>query len=163
MYQISKYTINQMFCCKSKSDEILLQNVIDPENMDCFSFNGQSFIGMATNVYDGDTLSIIFVYNGKPIKYRCRALGYDSPEMKPSLSNPNRDQEKLLANAAKDRFIELLSKSPDKNVFIKCHEFDKYGRLLVDIWNQVDSASINSIMVAEGHGKVYSGGKKVSW
>ena len=152
-----------MFCCKSKSDEILLQNVVDPENMDCFSFNGQSFIGMATNVYDGDTLSIIFVYNGKPIKYRCRALGYDSPEIKPSLSNPNREQEKLLAIAAKKRFIDLLSKSPDKNVFIKCHEFDKYGRLLVEIWNQVDSQSINSIMVAEGHGKVYSGGKKLSW
>lgn len=152
-----------MFCCKSKSDEILLQNVIDPENMDCFSFNGQSFIGMATNVYDGDTLSIIFVYNGKPIKYRCRALGYDSPEMKPSLANPNRDQEKLLAFAAKKRFIDLLAKSPDKNVLFKCHHFDKYGRLLVEIWNLVDSHSINSIMVAEGHGKLYSGGKKISW
>jgi len=152
-----------MFCCKSKSDEILLQNVIDPENMDCFSFNGQSFIGMATNVYDGDTLSIIFVYNGKPIKYRCRALGYDSPEMKPSLSNPNREQEKLLAIAAKKRFIDLLAKSTDKYVLFKCHHFDKYGRLLVEIWNQVDSQSINSIMVAEGHGTLYSGGKKLYW
>ena len=154
-----------MLCCKSKSksDEILLKNVIDPEKMDCFSFNGQSFVGMPTNVYDGDTLSIIFVYNGKPIKYRCRALGYDSPEMKPSLANPNRDLEKQLAFAAKIRFIDLLDKNPDKLVLFKCHHFDKYGRLLVDIWNLVDSQSINSIMIAEGHGKLYSGGKKECW
>jgi len=156
--------IYQMFCCrKPNTDQSLLKNVIEPENMACFSFKGQSFIGIPTNVYDGDTLSIIFVYDGKPIKYRCRALGYDSPEMKPLLSNPNREQEKLLASAAKDRFTQLLTKHPEKNIRITCHEFDKYGRLLVEIWNNVDILSINTIMVNEGHGKTYDGGKKEKW
>ena len=131
--------------------------------MKCFSFIGQSFVGIPANIYDGDTLSIIFVYNGNPVKYRCRALGYDSPEMKPSLSNPNRIEEKELANAAKDRFIELLTKHADKNIFIKCHEFDKYGRLLVEIWNNVDKDSINTMMINEGHGKPYQGGTKEKW
>jgi len=152
-----------MFCFKKPSEQSLLKNVVDPESMSCFSFNGLCFIGIPTNIYDGDTLSIIFIFHGKPVKYRCRALGYDSPEMKPLLSNPNREEEKRLASAAKNRFIELLSKHPDKTIFIKCQEFDKYGRLLVEIWNQVDTESINSIMVKEGHGKVYTGGKKEKW
>lgn len=152
-----------MFCFKKPTEQSLLKNVVDPENMSCFSFNGQSFIGIPTNIYDGDTLSIIFAFDGKLVKYRCRALGYDSPEMKPLLSNPNREEEKRLASAAKNRFIELLSKHPDKNISIKCHEFDKYGRVLVEIWNRVDSTSINSIMIQEGHGKVYTGGKKEKW
>ena len=149
-------------CCK-KSDQAILKQVIEPENMKCFSFIGQSFAGIPANIYDGDTLSIIFVYNGIPVKYRCRAFGYDSPEMKPLLSNPNRIKEKELANAAKDRFIELLTKHADKNIFIKCHEFDKYGRLLVEIWNNVDKESINTIMINERHGKPYQGGTKEKW
>ena len=149
-------------CCK-KSDAYILKQVIEPENMACFSFIGQSFVGIPANIYDGDTLSIIFIYNGTPVKYRCRALGYDSPEMKPLLSNPTREKEKALAHVAKDRFIELLVKHPEKNIFIKCHEFDKYGRLLVEIWNYVDKESINTIMITEGHGKPYTGGAKEKW
>jgi hypothetical protein len=155
-------------CCKKsivvkKSDQAILKQVLEPENMSCFSLNRQTFVGIPANIYDGDTLSIIFVYNGTPVKYRCRALGYDSPEMKPSLSNPNRTAEKALAQKAKDRFIELLTKHADKNIFIKCHEFDKYGRLLVEIWNYVDKESINTIMIDEGHGKPYQGGTKEKW
>jgi endonuclease YncB( thermonuclease family) len=131
--------------------------------MKCFSFIGESFIGIPVNIYDGDTLSIIFVHNRKPVKYRCRALGYDSPEMKPLLSNVNREAEKVLAHKAKDRFIELLTKHSSKNIFIKCHEFDKYGRLLVEIWNNTDKESINTIMVNEGYGKPYTGGTKEKW
>ena len=152
-----------LFICTKKSDKAILKQVIEPENMKCFSFIGQSFIGIPANIYDGDTLSIIFVYNGIPVKYRCRALGYDSPEMKPLLSNPNREQEKKLALNSKERFIELLTKHPEKNIFIKCHEFDKYGRLLVEIWNNTDKESINTIMVNEGYGKPYTGGTKEKW
>jgi endonuclease YncB( thermonuclease family) len=149
-------------CCK-KSDASILKKVLESEHMPCFSFIGESFLGIPANIYDGDTLSIIFVYNGKPVKYRCRALGYDSPEMKPLLSKPNREAEKKLAYAAKDRFVELLTKHPDKNIFIKCYEFDKYGRILVEIWNYVDKESINNIMINEGHGKPYEGGTKERW
>jgi endonuclease YncB( thermonuclease family) len=147
-------------CCCKKSDASILKHLLEPEYIQCFSFIGQSFIGIPVNIYDGDTLSIVFVYNGKPVKYKCRALGYDSPEMKPLLTNPNRENEKTLAHAAKDRFIELLTKHPEKSIFIKCYDFDKYGRLLVEIWNYVDKDSINCIMINEGHGKPYDGGKK---
>ena len=83
--------------------------------------------------------------------------------MKPSLSNPNRDTEKELAHKAKNRLIELLNKHPTKLIKIECDGFDKYGRLLIKFWNFVDEESINDIMIKEGHGKPYDGGKKDKW
>ena len=115
---------------------------------------------MPCNIYDGDTFSVIFDYNGDLIKYKCRCMGYDCAEMKPLLSNPNRIHEKELAHIAKDRLTELLFKHPTKLIKIECFNFDKYGRLLINFWNMVDKESINDIMIKEGHGKPYDGGKK---
>lgn len=147
-----------------KDDKIYLKNIKEKlyENdiKDYFSFVGKTFYARACNIYDGDTFSIIFLHNNEVIKYRCRCIGYDSPEMKPSLSNPNREKEKAMAILAKNRLIELLSKHESGLVFIECFEFDKYGRILVKVYNMIDEKSINEIMVEEGHGKVYDGGKK---
>jgi endonuclease YncB( thermonuclease family) len=138
-------------------------NEINTDSIPYFSWDNKTFDAIPCNIYDGDTFSICWISNGQIIKYRCRCLGYDSPEMKPLLSNPNRDKEKELALAAKNRLIELLGKAPNKLVKIKCGQFDKYGRILVTVWNQVDKKSINEIMIEEGHGKVYDGKKKESW
>lgn len=137
--------------------------IVNKEAMPCFSFKGKILYGMPTNIYDGDTFSLIFVYNGETVKYRCRSLGYDSPEMKPSLQNLNRNKEKEMAKISKVRFEELLLKNPNGIVKVLCHSFDKYGRILVEIWNDVDEKSINDIMVEEEYGIKYDGGKKVNW
>ena len=157
--------LSSLFCCKNVDRAIIsqLKSIKNKEEMKCFSFKGQTLLGIPTNIYDGDTLSIIFIYNGNRIKYRCRCLGYDSPEMKPLLSNPNRENEKVFALAAKTRFTELLNKSPDGIIRFECFDFDKYGRILVTLWNGVDEKSINEMMVEEGHGKKYDGTKKESW
>ena len=140
-----------------------LHEIVEREKMPCFSFKGKTVYGIPTNIYDGDTFSLIFVYNGETIKYRCRSLGYDSPEMKPSLQNENREKEKEMAKLAKTRFTELLTKNPNGFIRVNCHNFDKYGRILVEIWNDVDAKSLNDIMLEEGHGKKYDGGKKEVW
>lgn len=147
-----------------KDDKIYLKSIKDKlyENdiQDYFSFVGKTFFARPINIYDGDTFSIIFLHNNNVIKYRCRCVDYDSPEMKPSLSNPNRDKEKALAINAKNRFTELLTKHESGLVFVECFEFDKYGRILVRVYNMIDTKSINEIMIEEGHGKIYDGGKK---
>ena len=135
--------------------------IINPKDIPYFSFKEKIFIAMHCNIYDGDTFSVIFDYKGDLIKYKCRCMGYDTAEMKPLLSKPNRIHEKELAHKAKDRLEELLNKHPSKLIKIECFEFDKYGRLLINVWNMVDTDSINDIMVKEGHGKVYDGGTKV--
>ena len=144
-----------------KDDKIYLKSIKDKlYECEYFSFVGKTFFAKPCNIYDGDTFSIIFLHNNNVIKYRCRCIDYDSPEMKPSLSNPNREKEKALAVNAKNRFTELLTKHESGLVFVECFEFDKYGRILVQVYNMIDTKSINEIMVEEGHGKVYDGGKK---
>ena len=149
---------------QKKDDKIYLKSIKDKlyENdiNEYFSFVGKTFFAKPCNIYDGDTFSIIFLHNNNVIKYRCRCIGYDSPEMKPSLSNPNRDKEKALAIRAKNRMTELLTKHESGLVFVECFEFDKYGRILVRVYNMIDTKSINEIMIEEKHGTIYDGGKK---
>ena len=133
---------------------------VNTDNIDYFNFKGKTFYAKPCNVYDGDTFSIVFEYRNELIKYRCRCYGYDTPEMRPSLKNPNRDHEKELAQKAKGRIIELLNKHEKKIIKVECLDFDKYGRLLIKAYNNVDDVSINEIMVNEGHGRVYDGGRK---
>lgn len=133
---------------------------VDETCINYFSLKGNSFIAKVCNVYDGDTCTVLFSYRNEFIKYKCRMMGYDSPELKPLLSKPNRVEEITLAKNARSRFTELVEKSPTGLVRIECFEFDKYGRLLADMYNNVDIESINSIMIREGHGKSYFGKKK---
>ena len=133
------------------------------EDYPYFSFKGQTFYAKHCHIYDGDTFSVMFIYKNEVIKYRCRMMGYDSPEMKPLLKNEDRVHEKELAILAKNRLKELLSVHPTQLIKIECFDFDKYGRLLVNVWNMVDEKSINNIMIEEKHGKPYFGGKKEEW
>ena len=46
-------------------------------------------------------------------------------------------------------------------VYIKCGEFDKYGRLLGTLFLQeTDLISVNDMMIQQGHGYSYDGGTK---
>lgn len=159
----------RLFCCfRSEKDKYFIESCdklkdINDKDIPYFSFKGKTFYAKHCNIYDGDTFSVIFNHEGKFIKYRCRSLGYDTPEMKPLKINENRLVEKALALKAKIKFEELLNKHETKMVKIECFDFDKYGRLLVIVWNMVDEKSINQIMVDEGYGKIYDGGKKESW
>ena len=164
--------MNFLCCFKKKMNldeksinDVLLKypNINNDIDIAYFSFKGNIFYAKPCNIYDGDTFSVIFEYKGELIKYRCRCLGYDSPEMKPLLSNPNRKNEIELAHKAKYRFEELLNKNKSKLIKIECFDFDKYGRLLVKIWNLVDEKPINDIMVEEGFGKSYFGDTKEKW
>lgn len=142
---------------KYKEEDLLS---VDIDKTPYFSFKGKIFNARCCSVYDGDTFTALFIYNGEFIKYKCRCYGYDSPEMKPLLSKLNREEEIQLAHKAKERFIELVEKSKNNLIRIECLDFDKYGRILVNVYNGVDKQSINDIMISEGHGKPYFGGTK---
>jgi endonuclease YncB( thermonuclease family) len=142
----------------------------DEKSLDYFSFKGKTFIAKPCHFYDGDTFSAIFESNGQIIKYRCRCIGYDCAEIKPHVADKSSQvqldaaaKEKQLAQAAKKRFIELVTAHPSGLCLIQCDEFDKYGRLLVTVFNGIQSESINSIMIKESFGKAYDGGTKEKW
>jgi len=165
-----KYCFNK--CFKQKNEENIelekqkdIKKILkdfDYKSVPLFSFNDIKTICRVVDVYDGDTCTIIFDYKGEIIKYKVRCLGYDSPEMKPSLKNENREEEKAKAKEAKAYFQELVHFNDGGLTYIHIHGFDKYGRLLGTFY-QNDSfkgKSINSIMIENGHGYEYDGGTK---
>jgi hypothetical protein len=142
-----------------------------------FSLNGLKTVGKIVDVYDGDTCTInIIIPNIIKTKflgfiktkttyviqkYKCRMNGYDSAEMKPLKSDINRELIKKKAIEDRDYFCKLVKFSDNHNniINIECLEFDKYGRLLINIFND-DNIKINDLMIENNHGYVYSGGTK---
>lgn len=133
------------------------------KNKSIFSYEGLKTYCKVSDIYDGDTFRISFRYHGKIIKLKCRAYGYDSPEMKPSLKQENREEEKKIAIETKEYLISIL----EKNNFIIYAEFlnfDKYGRVLIKFFtpNPINRICINDLMIKETPSKPYLGGHKES-
>lgn len=146
----------------------------DEEKYKIFSLNGLITYAKIINNYDGDTADCLLIYNNNILRFKVRFLGYDSPEIKPPLNTPDRDNIIAKAKLAKSRLWCLCTKLDNNSIKshnnilkILCSDFDKYGRLLITAFNSdyndtlsFDS-SINKIMIDEGFGYAYYGGTKI--
>ena len=131
------------------------------KNDPIYSLDGIKCWAKIVDCYDGDTCTIVIFLENKRIKYKARMKGYDSPEMKPLLNEPDRDEIKKNAIKAKNRFIELVG-GINSIVWVECGKFDKYGRLLLVVYpkNSTKCITVNEIMIQEGFGYSYDGGTK---
>tara|TARA_B100000482_G_scaffold180597_2_gene153192 strand:- start:170 stop:517 length:348 start_codon:yes stop_codon:yes gene_type:complete len=102
------------------------------------------------SVYDGDTFTVAIVHNRQIVRRRCRCIGYDSPEIKGVT-----DEERKHALAAK-HFLDTYL--PKKVFILETYGSDKYGRLLVNYNKR--GKSLKDVMIENGHGYEYHGGKK---
>ena len=117
-------------------------------------------------IYDGDTIWVAIYLNGSIVKFNCRMLGYDSPEMRPLKTTKKRD--KIIEDAKKAKtYLESLIK--DAIVDISFSGFDKYGRALSSVYipdpdsNKIlcpNKICVNDLMVRKGYGYNYMGGTK---
>jgi endonuclease YncB( thermonuclease family) len=151
--------------------------ILKNSDVEEFSLAGQTFVAKVVDVHDGDTCRIVILLNDKPTKFICRLKGIDTPEIRPLKSKPNREAEIEEAKVSRNRLIELvtggvvphgstakqimehLNKST-KLVTAVCHEFDKYGRLLITLNNKEGGDSFNDLLISEGLAKAYDGGTK---
>lgn len=99
---------------------------LDLQNVSKFTLENNDFISRVTNVVDGDTVDVVFKYNGSFYKWRCRLYGINTPEIRTSDK-----KEKEVALKIKEYVEKNLL---DKIVTVKCHDFDSFGRLLVQIY-----------------------------
>jgi endonuclease YncB( thermonuclease family) len=121
-----------------------------------FSLDGKYKLCKVVDVYDGDTIKVVFDLKGTFYKWNVRMLGYNSPEMRVSINNPARNLIKASAIESRD-YLKGLIQNEDQLVYIKCGKFDKYGRLLGTIYlNKGDITSVNQLMIDNNKGYVYN-------
>lgn len=130
-----------------------------------FSLNNFNSEGKIVSVYDGDSVHIVLPLNlikmndttnineVKLYKFNCRLNGLDTPEIR-----TKNIQEKEFGLKVRDI---LRDKILNKIVKVKCGDFDKYGRLLVDIY--LEDLHINKWLIDNGYANNYDGGKKTKW
>ena len=120
---IQKYCLSCFLCCifieshKNKRSEMeITQNAnieklksMDHSKIPLFSFENKIVIARIIDVYDGDTCKIILLQDGKFVRYTCRLLGIDTPEMKPLRNKPNREEEIKNAIKCRNRLLQLTS------------------------------------------------------
>jgi endonuclease YncB( thermonuclease family) len=90
-----------------------------------FNINGWYYTKVL-KVYDGDTFTAGFAIDGKVVKKSTRMYGYNSQELHGGTER-TREQGQLCKQALHDMIY-------GKIVVMNILDFDKYGRLLVDVY-----------------------------
>ena len=127
---------------------------VNNDTFEYYKLEGK-YVSKIVDVYDGDTCTVVIYNKGNFEKHKLRLKGIDTPELKPKKNIPNRDLEISKANAAKN---ELVSLTLNKIVTLDLFGYDKYGRLLGDIY--INNKNINLHMIDEKFAKAYDGGSK---
>jgi endonuclease YncB( thermonuclease family) len=144
-----------------------------------FSLNGLSTYGRLVDIYDGDTLKIVLQVLDGFYKFDVRLKGIDTCELKSqnvenkkrALKARHRVCKMVEEEYGNDEGIKFETSKEIKEylqnivsiVYVKCYEFDKYGRVLADVYIGNESTtrnSISEILLRENLAYVYDGGSR---
>jgi len=157
IYRLYRFITNQE---QKERNELMAKTI---NNTNYFSFNGKTIKAKVVDCYDGDTITCIFKHDDNYYKFKIRMLGYDSPEIKPMKTIPEKERN-VIINKARDakEYIEKLMLN--KIVYLTCNKFDKYGRILATVkMNPSDKETINDQMIGLGYGYPYDGKTKLNY
>ena len=143
-----------------------------------FSLNGQKLWGRVVSLYDGDTLTIALNVFSGVYKFSVRMNGIDTCEMKSKC-----DKNKELAKSARSRLLSLITRKDlsetstwnDRRkinnvlnkgmyfVWVECFDFDKYGRLLANVYQDENSDEcFSQVLIKEKLAYEYKGDTKMT-
>lgn len=132
----------------------LEDNNLKPLNMD-----GMILQCRVTQVYDGDSITLIAPFYGVPFIVKCRLMGIDSAEV--------RSKDPLEKAYALETREYVKKRIEGAMVWVECLKMDKYGRLLGYIYQTSDcsdrTASLNNHLVDSGLAYFYEGKTKRSF
>lgn len=150
-------------------------------NTPSFSFNGLNCISRVVDITDGDTIKTIINFKNDYYKVILRLFNIDTCETK-----SKNDNNKNLGIQAKKRVYNIITNNTidDNNntnikkiikndlnnncyyIYIKCYDFDKYGRVLADIYKTendcINNNSISNILINEKLAYIYTGKTKLT-
>lgn len=161
----------------SKADKADIDSILagfSYKNTPPFSLAGKRLRARVIDVYDGDTMTVAMLFAGEVSKFSVRVHGIDTCEMK-----SKNVVTKGVSTKARNRVVEVVSRGVIKAgpetarkdlqvafamtvcmVDLECFEFDKYGRVLANVW--VDGVSVGDLMLGEGLAFEYFGGTKLT-
>ena len=144
----------------------------DIDNTPSFSLTGKQCLCRIVDIYDGDTAIVVFEFHEKFIKMTIRLYGLDTPEIR-TLDIKEKEKGYL----ARQSFLDLMcpenhplevgsSRNDVQDYFrqnivlgwIECFHFDKYGRLLGNIFTYNEGKiglSINQSLLKTGCAEIY--------
>jgi micrococcal nuclease len=127
---------------------------LDYQDVDFYHLKGYECWAKVLRVVDGDTAYVAFFVHGKPFKYRVRLAGIDTAEKKST-----DEAEKVWALKAENKFRDWVG---NELVWLKCQKYDKYGRLLVEIYSDEGghTFSLNESLKELGLAYTYKGRKR---
>ena len=110
-----------------------------------FTLRGQTHWAKCVKCYDADTIHIVIAFNNTFARFRCRLQGIDTAEIRSK--NPTERQH---ARTARDWLKSVIL---NRIIMVNCGEFDKYGRLLVNVYVAGDGD-----LAGEQQGEQHGGG-----
>ena len=141
----------------TKSQVDILTN--SNKTIEPFTLAKRVLYAKVVDVYDGDTCKVnLFLYGNILKQFTIRMMGYDCPELRTKNLT-----EKKFGYRSKDIMVKLIS---DKIIKLECLDFDKYGRILGQIYihdinhNEIN---VNKFMVDNHLGYNYMGDTKTTF
>lgn len=133
-------------------------------DIDTFSFVGYEGECKVVDIYDGDTCYIVFVLDGKITKCKIRLSYINAPEI--NTENGIKSRNRLIELFLDDKLdnthhytrneIREILGNIKKLSTVKLHNFDKYGRILGEIFlDNNKEKSVNTILLDEGFAVEY--------
>ena len=156
------------------SNLIINMENFNDTNTPLFSFNGVNGMSRVVDITDGDTIKAIINFKDDYYKIIVRLNNIDTCETKSKCEankNLGINAKKRLYNLITNKTIEtndkkLIKKELNDNcylIYLKCYDFDKYGRVLGDIYkNENDNISFSSILINEKLAYIYGGKTKLT-
>jgi len=140
---------------RSKGDKCprKLQNQLsklEADQVPVFSFNGLETWCLCTDVYDGDTITVLFKRKKEYIKEKIRLAKINTPEIR-----TKDEEEKAKGIEARD-YVKFQIEH--KYIWVKFGKREKYGRSLGTIFlEKSDTDSLNDLLVVNGYAEKYMG------
>ena len=141
-----------------------------------FNLAGVKTYARVVSAYDADTIKVVIPIFGSHYKFSVRLMGIDTCEMK-----AKNEKNKEVAVKARNRLYELITggkqieqlwkkkdveKTLDENVtivWLHCLEFDKWGRVLANVYlGEQATKSLSEILIEEKLAYPYMGETKLT-
>lgn len=146
-------TVTEVNTNKDNIDNKLLSlNIDDIPNV---IFKDKCIRGRVIDVYDGDTITVVFILGDMPIKYKIILYGIKAPEIR--LGKGRTQLEKNAGLKCRD-YVKSILQNQLVTIIIKDNDIYS-GRLIGEVYLN-SQTNVGNLLVNMGYAKPYNGTKE---